>query len=309
MKSGNSFFQLFFGVLIRPKRFLQIILKNNNNFYVWPMISVFSLTSSFNGSGTFLAQINALPIPFAFLMEVVLGTSQGFVFFLAMSWIFYLLGKLIGGKGTYKETMTAVAWGIIPPFSIGMLLNLIEVIPDWVKYLNGNRNMMALTPEPLFEWHTTLLVLDNLIFLWALILTLSTLSMVNKFNFGKWMLFFFMLFGILGLLFVGIQSYMAHKQTRELAQAEYEKGNEFLKQKKYKEAMWTYQGTEGLSKKIDVNLLNLAQKKEWICRAYLNDWTPSEGPRIADVRQIRPEIFSKFQAELSKITPVPQVSK
>ena len=92
------------------------------------------------------------------------------------------------------------------------------------------------------------------------------------------------------------------------AQAYYEKGEALFKQKDFKEAMWNYEMVGEFYSKPHTNWLDLAQEKEWICRAYLGDWTPSKGPTDGDVRVLQLELFEKYKTELASITPIPQSS-
>ena len=306
MNRELSFVSLFFEVLIRPKKVMHLILDKNPDFYVWPMVGVFSIISSINAIRIPSQLINSLPIPFTLLIELLLGIGESIFFFLFISWILFQIGKWIGGMATYKEIMTAFAWGSIPPYCFGSLFKIIEVVPYWSKYLSEDSNTIVPTTRPFIGFHISIF---SLFLIWSLILTFSTVAVAHKFTGWKSVIFISLLFGFVTVLFGGVNFYLNHNVTAGEAQKHFEEGEELFNQKKYQEAMWTYQGVGVLAKKFNTNLLNLAQKKEWVCRAYLNDWTPSEGPRSADVRLIYPEIYAKYKAELAQITPIPQISK
>ena len=96
---------------------------------------------------------------------------------------------------------------------------------------------------------------------------------------------------------------MNNKENIERAQKCYEEGEGLFNQKNYKEAMYRYEEVSVIYNKPHSKWLDLAQEKEWICRAYLNDWVPPEGPLNGDMRLRQSNLFEKYKAELVKITP------
>ena len=90
------------------------------------------------------------------------------------------------------------------------------------------------------------------------------------------------------------------------AKAAYERGEAFFKQTKYRKAMWEYQEVTEFYGKPHSKWADLAEEKEWICRAYLSDWIPPEGPLDKDVRVLHPDLFDKYKDNILQITPVPE---
>ena len=78
--------------------------------------------------------------------------------------------------------------------------------------------------------------------------------------------------------------------------------------KEFRKAMWEYQECQEFYSPPHTHWIDLSQAREWECRAYLSDWVPPEGPLDADVRQIHPETWSKYQTALAQITPVPDAT-
>ncbi len=97
---------------------------------------------------------------------------------------------------------------------------------------------------------------------------------------------------------------MAYLEVIRRAYNAYERGEAHFQDKKYKEAMWDYQEVQEFYTPPHTHWVNLAAEKEFICRAYLGDWVPPEGPLDADVRQTRAAEYGKYQAEVAQITPV-----
>ena len=101
---------------------------------------------------------------------------------------------------------------------------------------------------------------------------------------------------------------MVNLEVVRRAYAAYGRGEDHFKEKKYKEAMWDYQEVQEFYYLPHTHWVDLAAEKEFICRAYLGDWIPPEGPLDADVRQTRAGEFEKFKAQVAVITPVGDTS-
>jgi hypothetical protein len=96
---------------------------------------------------------------------------------------------------------------------------------------------------------------------------------------------------------------MANLEVIRRAHAAYERGEAHFQDKKYKEAMWDYQEVQEFYYLPHTHWVDLSAEKEFICRAYLGDWIPPEGPLDADVRVLRSD-FEKYKDEVAQITPV-----
>jgi hypothetical protein len=97
---------------------------------------------------------------------------------------------------------------------------------------------------------------------------------------------------------------MANLEVVRRAHAAYERGEAHFKDKKYKQAMWDYQEVQEFYYLPHTHWVDQAAEKEFICRAYIGDWIPPEGPLDADVRQTRAVEYEKYKAEVAQITPV-----
>ncbi len=97
---------------------------------------------------------------------------------------------------------------------------------------------------------------------------------------------------------------MANLEIIRRARNAYNRGEAHLAQKMYKQAMWDYQEVQEFYYLPHTHWVDQAAEKEFICRAYLGDWIPPEGPLDADVRQTRAAEYAKYQAEVAQITPV-----
>jgi hypothetical protein len=100
---------------------------------------------------------------------------------------------------------------------------------------------------------------------------------------------------------------LANLEVLRRAREAYLRGEASFAQKRYKEAMWSYQEVQEFYYLPHSKWVDLAAEKEWICRAFLGDFIPPEGPLDADVRQIRPD-FEKYKQEITQITPVGDIT-
>lgn len=107
-----------------------------------------------------------------------------------------------------------------------------------------------------------------------------------------------------GLLFLFAVLYgMPALEIIRRARDAYLRGEAEFAQKHYKQAMWDYQEVEEFYYLPHTTYVDNAQHKEWICRAYLGDWIPPEGPMDADMRKLYPDIYQKYKSEVDAITP------
>ena len=97
---------------------------------------------------------------------------------------------------------------------------------------------------------------------------------------------------------------MASLEIIRRAHAAYQRGEDHFAQKMYKQAMWDYQEVQEFYYLPHTHWVDQAAEKEFICRAYIGDWIPPEGPLDADVRVTRSAEYEKYKAEVAQITPV-----
>lgn len=100
---------------------------------------------------------------------------------------------------------------------------------------------------------------------------------------------------------------LANLEVLRRAREAYLRGEASFGEKKYKEAMWSYQEVQEFYYLPKSKWVDLSAEKEWICRAYLGDFIPPEGPLDADVRQLRPD-YEKYKQEIAQITPVGDIT-
>ena len=152
-------------------------------------------------------------------------------------------------------------------------------------------------------WLYTEALWGDLILIWSIMLILFAIAVAHKFTIWKSAIVYFVFF-VLPVIFVLIAAYsMANYEIIRRAQAAYEKGENLFAIKHYKEAMWDYQEVQEFYDKPHNQWLELAEEKEWICRAYLNDWVPSEGPLNIDVENCTLTSMKSTRQSSPKLRP------
>jgi hypothetical protein len=101
---------------------------------------------------------------------------------------------------------------------------------------------------------------------------------------------------------------MANWEIIYRASACYSRGQMWFERDNYQRAMWNYQEVTNFYYQPKSQWLKKAQKKIWMCRAYLSDWAPQAGPLSADVRKMHPHQYAQYKDILLKITPVPNIN-
>ena len=267
MKNKLSFIRLYFDAWIHPLKVIQTILKNDPIFGVWPMLVCVSIINALNPIENHIWS-NFFPIPFATYTEPLITVVSSIFVFVLTTWLIYWIGKRIGGNGSYRDIRAAFAWGMFPPTIVGAILSFIPGFPSFFA---------------------------QLFFLWGLILVCINVSQTHKISIMKTISIFLILLVLSILIGVGIFSPRANKEIENRAHTAYERGEVHFAINHYKEAMWDYEEVSEFYSKPHSQWVDLALEKEWICRAYLNDWTPPEGPMDSDVRQLHPDLYTKYK--------------
>lgn len=118
-------------------------------------------------------------------------------------------------------------------------------------------------------------------------------------------------FVIIGTLLVAYG--LANLEILRRAHDAYNRGEAHFAAKQYKLAMWDYQEVQEFYLLPHSQWVDKAAEKEWICRAYLGDFIPTEGPMDADLRTEptrdgHPTDYPKYKDEIAQITPVGDTS-
>jgi len=123
---------------------------------------------------------DTLPLSSILLAIVMLGAVAGIAKVYIYGWLLRWTGKYVGGKATLPELRAAIAWPAVP-----LVWGLLAWIPAIALYhkewFSSYQPGMAQNPLlPLF-----FILLSLVLSLWSIILTLKTLSEVQRFSIWK----------------------------------------------------------------------------------------------------------------------------
>ena len=196
----STFVSLYFKIWTQPRVILRHILDNQPGYHVWTFVVFYAVFQAF------------LPIfysPFAgrmtldmlLLIGILISLVIDMGAFYYFSGLGYLLGRLLGGKGTFRDLQTAYAWSY-PPACIAIIVLQVSQIPTWLRMMAGETNTMALLTVPQMAWQGSGRVLSLLLNLWTLVLLVVNVSEAHKIS--KWRSFGLMVLLLIPITLVGI---------------------------------------------------------------------------------------------------------
>ncbi|MCB1117130.1 MAG: YIP1 family protein [Chlamydiia bacterium] len=177
---------------IRPRETIRQIVKTNPNYRLVWLSLVYALPSLF-----YLAQKLSWGVNLNFwlilLICVALAIPVGFIGFCINSFLIMLTGKLVKGKGTFKEIRAAFAWSSVPN-TVNIALWLILIITF------GSHVFLANFPTMLYSSvHGAILqlalILQLAVAIWMFVIFLHALGEVQ--GFSAWMAFLNVILGII----------------------------------------------------------------------------------------------------------------
>ncbi|MCB1116697.1 MAG: YIP1 family protein [Chlamydiia bacterium] len=166
---------------IHPRKTIRAILEYNKNFRI-------ILLSAFYGFQYLLQSVQyfslgqSTSLPLILLFCVIFAIPAGYIMFNVMSAFYFWIGKLIKGKGSFKEVRAATVWSSVP-MVISCLIWIILMI------FHGN-NLFVAGYETHLVGGAALLsmvfgVVQLAIGIWGLIIFLHALGEVQ--GFSAWM--------------------------------------------------------------------------------------------------------------------------
>ena len=247
------------------------------------------------------------------------------IFLFLIPWLVELLTFYIFGKKylnlKFWHRVTCLFSGLIgicfSIFFISLFINLAPNDPEAVEGL-----ILAL-------YFTLILQISSIICISFLMFLYKITIYPKKKNEIKVSMIFLIILSALGIWFFCWIKFSRDSQQEKIAQKFYDEGEVNFNEKYYRDALRCYKTTQNFHGP-HTKLIDQAQEKEWICRAYLNDWTQQRhiknpgsssvsviGNRrlirrknltlTEDVRLTQPDIYAKYKTELIQITPVPDV--
>lgn len=172
----------WFGMWIKPRQTIRTVLdeRSTNYRFLW-LCLIYGLQYMFQAS-QFMALGQSSSLLMILLFSVILAIPVGYIVFNVMSFFYFLLGKLIKGKGSFKEVRAATYWSSVPlvvSVVVWVILMLMHgnnlFVPGYEKQLVG----MAVSLNVVFGF------VQIAIGIWGLVILLHALGEVQ--GFSAWM--------------------------------------------------------------------------------------------------------------------------
>ena len=174
----SEFFKLFFGILAHPKIIFKKIVEENPDHYVWRLAIFISFLPVLNPV-YYIPLIKLFSTPTALLVGFILFPILSLLVFFINSWIVFYIGKLLGGKGTYKELRAAYAWSY-PPIIIGIIFMLLGKVNVWISIFGGHPENITFSPSPTTPLGQFFEILFFFFSIWGFVLGLLNIAQSHK---------------------------------------------------------------------------------------------------------------------------------
>jgi hypothetical protein len=214
---GNRFrvfFRRFVKIWVEPRQTLRSILDEQPGYHVWTFVLVYAVLSAFQPL-LFVPFLGRLPLDLLFLGALLFSIAFDVILLFFFSGFWYLIGKWMGGKGTFKGVMTAYAWSY-PPALIGVLFQQLAYIPQLLSILSGETDFKTLFAESRMSWQSSCDLISLALAGWTAVLLVINLSETHKISIPRsiglvlTILIPFMLAAVVGIALLVMSQFGVH---------------------------------------------------------------------------------------------------
>ena len=100
-------------IWVKPRETIRALVDYNVNFRFIVMCAIYGILYMLQTS-QFLALGRSSSLLVIIILSVVLAIPAGYIVFNISSFFAFLLGKLIKGKGSFKQVRTVTYWSTVP---------------------------------------------------------------------------------------------------------------------------------------------------------------------------------------------------
>lgn len=168
-------------IWVRPRQTIRALVEYNVNFRILILCFIYGFQYLLQTS-QFLALGQNTSLLMIILFSAILAIPVGYIIFNILSFFYFLLGKLIKGKGSFKQIRAATYWSSVP---------LIISVLAWIILMGVHGNNLFI---PGYEKHllgisvalnVAIGLVQVVIAVWAIIIFLHALGEVQ--GFSAWM--------------------------------------------------------------------------------------------------------------------------
>jgi hypothetical protein len=206
--SFTTFISLYFQMWAQPRKTIRHILDNEPGYKIWIFVVLYAIAQAW--LPIFYAPfVDYATLDMLVLAGIVISLAIDIAAFYYFSGMGTFLGRLMGGKGSFKDIQTAYAWAY-PPACVAIVLLQVSQIPTWFALIGGENHILTLITTPQDPWQDLLRGLSLLLNFWTFILLITNLSEAHRISFLRsfvltilvFVPMFFMTFVVLVLLIV-----------------------------------------------------------------------------------------------------------
>ncbi len=173
---------------VRPRKTMQVIKEHNINHRLFVLCLIYGFQWML-GALQFFSFGYAFTLFFIFLIAAVLAVPAGYIIFNFMGAFYYWMGKLVKGKGSFKQVRAATAWSSVP---------IIVTCLIWIylMLLHGNGLFISDYQKQLVGTIATVTAFAGLtqlaMVIWSIVIFLHALGEVQGFSAWKALLNLFL---------------------------------------------------------------------------------------------------------------------
>lgn len=178
---GNPWISIW----VEPRKTIRSIINTDPKFRFWVLSAAYGLPILFNFAQN-LSLSAAFPLWAILLASLVICSFVGAIGISIGAWLFKVTGRWLGGKGTFNEIRSAVAWSNAPSIvSVAMWIALIAVFKEQV-FVREFAEMTFIGYQAGVVFLAFLI--QTIVSIWGFIILLKTLGEAQKFSAWKGLL-------------------------------------------------------------------------------------------------------------------------
>lgn len=197
-----TFLRFFFRVWTQPRQVMKTILSQEPGYHVWTFVVFYAILQAFQPE-FYILFLGKTTLDMLLLAGILISVGADVAACLFLNACFYFVGRLMGGKGSWKDILTAFGW-CYPPAIIGIIFLQLSNIPQWLRISAGETDVMTLIREPRVAWQSGCQALSFLLAMWTLVLWVVNISEAHKISIPRSLVLVLVPFLIYVFIAIGI---------------------------------------------------------------------------------------------------------
>lgn len=163
---------------LKPKETIQAQLEKPSSYSFWGLISIYGFLSLLNlFQSMVLGEI--LSVGWVILLSVLLSPVWGYILISIWSWIMSVTGRWLKGEGSFSQLRVTFAYSCVP-FTVSAFIWILMILGFSPILFSDVPNHLLSYPQTLI--FLGLLTVKMIMAIWAFILYVQSLCVVQKFS-------------------------------------------------------------------------------------------------------------------------------